>query len=512
MFKWKRAAVVAVAATVALAGCSAGGSGGSSSGSSSGSSGGTLNLGLIIAASTFAAKDMRWANESPYAQAVYDSLLKADPDGTIKPNLATKWEYNSDKTKLTLTLRTDVKFSDGEKLTADAAAKSILAFKGGTSPNAPDFINVADAKAVDAKTLEITLKQADPALLVYLTQNAGLVESPKADPATIATVPDGSGPYTLNTKDTVVGSSYVFDKNKDYWNKTDQHYDKIVMNVYADATSQLSAIQGSQANVSSVNDNTVIPQVQSAGYTIEKNELDWTGFLLLDREGKLQPALKDVRVRQAINYALDRKTILKTLGAGYGTVTEQIFPPYSPSYDKSLDTYYTFDLAKAKKLMADAGFANGFSVTMPRTSFIPAANFALMADQLAQIGIKVTYVDPAAGQFIPDLLSQKFPMSWFVLQEDPSDFQLASFQIAAASTWNIFHVADPTVEDLVKQIQTGDQTQQAAAGKKLNKYIVENAWVAPFYRNQNSKAVDANTTVKMQAGNTWPYLWNIQPK
>src|SRR4051794_2407593 len=82
MFKYKRTAAVtaaAVAAALALAGCSSGGSGGSGGSSSgTGSSGGTLNLGLIVAASTFAAKDMRWANESPYAQAVYDSLLKAD--------------------------------------------------------------------------------------------------------------------------------------------------------------------------------------------------------------------------------------------------------------------------------------------------------------------------------------------------------------------------------------------------------------------------------------------------
>src|SRR3954464_1295461 len=170
MFKLKRAGVIAVAAALALAGCSSGGSGGDS-GSSSGSSGGTLNLGLIIAASTFAAKDMRWANESPYAQAVYDTLLKADPDGTIKPNLATKWSYNDDNTVLTLTLRDDVKFTDGQKLTADAAAKSLLAFRDGTSPNKSNLSNLADAKATDDTTVQLTLKAPDPALLTYLTQN-----------------------------------------------------------------------------------------------------------------------------------------------------------------------------------------------------------------------------------------------------------------------------------------------------------------------------------------------------
>jgi peptide/nickel transport system substrate-binding protein len=99
-------------------------------------------------------------------------------------------------------------------------------------------------------------------------------------------------------------------------------------------------------------------------------------------------------------------------------------------------------------------------------------------------------------------------MTWFRLQQDPSDFQLAQFQIAASATWNMFHYSDPTVEGLIGELRAGD----AEAGAELNQYVVENGWFAPFYRFQNTKAVDANTTVEMQAGNTWPYLWTIQPK
>jgi len=513
MFKFNRVAIVATATVLALAGCASGGTGGSGGGGGAAKTGGTLTLGVQVPVTTFAAKDSQWANQSPYMQAVYDSLLKADPDGAIKPNLATKWSYNDDNTVLTLNLRNDVKFSDGEKLTADAAAKSLLAFRDGSSPNKSNLVNLADAKAVDDSTLQLTLKKPDPAFLTYLTQNSGLVESPKglASPD-VATVPDGSGPYTLNTKDTVVGSSYVFDKNKGYWNKSDQHYDKLVVNVYTDATAQLNAIQGGQVNVSVVSDNTSVPQIQSAGFTPVGQELDWTGFLLADREGKLTPALKEVKVRQAINYALDRKALLKTLGAGYGTVTDQIFPTYSPSYDKSLESYYSYDVAKAKKLMAEAGYPDGFTLTMPRAASAPAAQFALMSDQLAQIGIKVSYQDLQVNDFISGILGQKYSATWFRLQQDPTDFQLAQFQIAANSTWNVFHVSDPTVEGLIQQIQTGDQAAATKAGRQLNKYLVENAWFAPFYRSQNTKAADAGTKIEMQAGNTWPYLWNIQPK
>ncbi len=517
MFGWKRAAALAVAATLTLTACSGGsgdGSDGGNGGGDGGSGGGdTLTLGVIIAASSFAAKDSRWANESPYMQAVYDSLLKAEADGTIVANLATEWSWNEDKTVLTMTLRDDVTFSDGSALTAEDAAASLLAFKAGGSPNASNLANVADVTAVDDTTLEITMTVPDPALETYLTQNSGLVESAEQiTAADVDTVPVGSGPYIYNTGETVVGSSYVFDQNPEYWNPDDQHYAKLVINVYADTTAQLNAIQGGQVNVSSVTDNTQIPQIEGAGFTAMAQELDWEGLLLADREGTLAPALADVKVRQAINYALDREALLNALIGGYGTATTQVFPTFSSSYDEELDSFYEYDLDKAKSLLAEAGYADGFDVTMPRAAAIPPSTFTLVADQLAQIGITVTYEDLVGGDFITGLLAPNYPMSWFRLQQDPTDFQLAQFQISETATWNLFHVADPQVTEYIETLRTGDEATAEQAGKDLNRYVVENAFFAPFYRIQNTKAVDANTTVEMQVGNTWPYLDNIQPK
>ena len=116
MFRKRRSRVglgvaVALLAPLALSACGGGSASGGSGGSTS--SGGTLNLGLLVPATTFQAPDMNWANESPYGQAVYDTLLQASPAGAIGPDLATAWSYNADKTVLTLTLKTGVKFTDG---------------------------------------------------------------------------------------------------------------------------------------------------------------------------------------------------------------------------------------------------------------------------------------------------------------------------------------------------------------------------------------------------------------
>lgn len=509
MFKITRAAIVAVAAALALTGCAGGGGGEEGDGGE----GGTLTWGVIAQASTFAQKDMRWANESPYAQAVYDSLVITDPEFEVQPNLATEWEYNEDNTVLTLTLRDDVTFTNGDTLTAEDAAASLLGFKDGASPNATLLRFMTDAQAVDDTTLEITLSEPDPGLITALSQNAGLVAPAELvdDPAT-ATEPVGSGPYILNTGETVVGSSYVFDKNEDYWNPDHQHYDKLILQVYSDASSLVNAVQGGQVNVSNVIDRTTLPQMEAAGYTLNESQLDWQGFLIMDRAGTLVPALGEVKVRQAINMALNREALLQTIGSGYGEVTDQIFAPWSAGYDADLDAHYEYDVEGAKALLAEAGYPDGFEVTMPRVGSIPAAQWTLMADQLAQVGITVNYEEVQPSDFISSILGAKYPMTWFQLQMGPTDWQLAQFQIAEQATWNPFRYTTPEVTEWIATIQTGTEDEAAAAGLELNTYLVENAWNAPFYRPTQIFVSDSATQAVPQVGNVVPYLWNVQPK
>lgn len=509
MIKFKRAALVAAAAALALVGC--GGDDGDGDGGE-GAGGGTLTWGMIAQASTFAQKDMRWANESPYAQAVYDSLVVATPEFEVEPHLATEWEYNADQTVLTMTLRDDVTFTNGEALTAEDAAASVLGFRDGASPNATLLRRVAGAQAIDETTLEITLSEPDPGLLTSLTQNAGMVAPAELvnDPS-MATNPVGSGPYVLNTGETVVGSSYTFDRNEDYWNPDLQHYDRLVMQVYTDPSSLVNAVQGGQVNVSNVVDKTTLPQMEAAGYTINESELDWTGFLIMDRAGTIVPALGDVRVRQAMNLALDREALLETIGNGYGEATTQVFAPWSPGFDEGLDTFYEYDVDGAKELLTEAGYPDGFELAMPRTSTVPAAQWTLMADQLAQVGITVNYEDVQPSDFISSILSARFPATWFQLQMGPTNWQLVQFQIAEQATWNPFRYTTPEVQAWISTIQTGSEEEADQAGEDLNRYLVENAWNAPFYRPLQTFVSDANTQVQTQLGNAVPYIWNVQP-
>ena len=514
MLHRKSLAAVAAATALVLAAAGCGGGGKTTTGGSSGgtSGGGTLTLGLIVPATTFSAQDMNFANESPYGQAVYDTLLKADPQGKLGPSLAKEWTYDAAKTTLKMTLRDDVTFTDGQKFNADAAAKNLIRFRDGHSPNKSFLGALKDAKAVDDTHLELTLKESDPGLLIHLSQNAGMMESPGAfNSPDIKTKPVGSGPYVLETAGTVVGTTYTFSKNPKYWDPSSVHYDKLVLKVLQDPTAMLNAIKGKQLNGAKLSTNDTLDQVKGAGYALHAFELDWTGLLLLDRGGKLNPALKDVRVRQAINYAFDAQGLLKAVGKGHGTPTAQIFPTSSAAYDQALDGHYGYDATKAKQLLSDAGFPNGFELAMPRAAAVGTTLWTLIAQQLKDVGITVKYTD-AGNNFISDVLAPKYPATWLQLQQDP-DWPLINFELTPDAVFNPFHTNDPKVTELVKKVHDAKTDDEAApALKELNTYVVEQAWFAPWYRIESNYATDAKTDVQPQVGNAYPYLWNFVPK
>ncbi|WP_194396615.1 ABC transporter substrate-binding protein [Microbacterium atlanticum] len=508
MFRWKATAATIAIAALALTGCAAGGD----SGSGDGSGGDTLTLGAILAPTTLDPAGAEWGNRAPFYQAVFDTLLLATPEGTIEPWLASEWAYNEDNTVLTLTLRDDVTFSDGSELTADVVVKNLQRFKDGTSPDAGYLGSIASMEAPDDQTVVITLSAPDPAFLNYLTRDPGLIGAEASfESADVDTNPVGSGPYVLDTAATVTGTSYVYTKNEDYWNPDAQHYDELVINVLSDPTAALNAIKAGEANGVKLSNNDNLAEVEGAGWTVNANELDFQGLLLLDRAGTMAPELADPKVRQAINFAFDREGLLKAIGADKGTVTTQVFSAASDAYDPELDEYYTYDPDKAKELLAEAGLADGFTLSLPSVGVFGTAAPTLIQQQLADVGITVEYTEVAPNNFIADLLAPKYPVSFMALEQNP-DWQLIQFMIAPTAVFNPFKYSDPKVDEYMKQIQYGDEATQASVAKELNTYIVEQAWFAPFFRVQGSVATDADTTVEMLPTNAYPAIYDFKPK
>ncbi|CAL4860882.1 ABC transporter substrate-binding protein [Microbacterium sp. MM2322] len=508
MFRWKATAAVAVVAALALTGCAGG-----DTTNTSGEGGKADRLTLIsIAAPTSydIGAGAEWGNRSEFFEAVFDTLLRKDSSGEIQPNLATKWEYNEDNTVLTLTLRDDAKFTDGTAVDADAVVGSLERFRDGTSPQAATLAGKEFA-APDATTVTITQDAPDPSLENLLSIAPGLVQAPSSfDDDNSATAPVGSGPYILDTASSVTGTTYNYTANPDYWNKDAVKYENLTINVMEDTTAILNAIRAGEANGAKIADNNTIADVEAAGWTIESNELDFQGLLLLDRAGTMAPELADLKVRQAINMAFDREALLQSLQSGYGSVTEQVFPETSAAYDAALDSTYAYDPDAAKALLAEAGYPDGFTLNMMSTPAFQTT-FDLVAQQLSDIGITVKYTDPGASNFITDMLAPKYPATWMALEQNP-DWQLINFMIAPNATFNPFKYQDDTVDGYIETIQRGTEEEATAAAKELNKYIVDQAWFAPFYRVQGSFATDATTDLTFWPTNAYPSIFDFAPK
>lgn len=505
MLRWKSMAATIAVAALALAGCAA-------ADESSPDAPTSVVIGQFLAPATFDVTQAEWGNRALYYQAVYDTLLYGESDGSISPNLATEFTYSEDNKELTLVLRDDVEFTDGTPLTAEVVVENLERFKNGGGAYSTDLANVDTFEAPDATTVVLTLSAPDPALLAYLSREAGLIAAPATFDAEDAdTNPIGSGPYILDQSATTTGTSYVFTKNPDYWNPDVQHYDTVTMNVLADPTAGINAIQAGEADTMILTDNNNLAQVEAAGWTIEASELNFQGLLLLDRGGEMNPAMGDVRVRQAINYALDREGLLEALQVGNGTVTTQVFNRASAAYDPELDSFYTYDPDKARELLADAGYADGLDLQMSSTAVLGAAQFPLIGQQLADIGITVEWVDTPVENYIADITAPKYPAVPMQLETN-ADWQLIQFMISRTAPFNPFGFGDETTDALISEIQNGDQATQEEKAAELNAYIVEQGWFAPYYRVSAGYAFNPETTdVTLNATNIVPSIFDIKP-
>ena len=508
-----RGAVAAMSATLAvtltLAGC--GGTNTSeSTGSSGGSAGGTLTIGAVFDNNSFDRAALEIGNRIQYWMPVFDTLLVLDDKTQPQPNLATEWSYNDDRTELDLTLREGVTFTDGTPFDAEAVKANLSYLAEGNGQNSYMAASIESYDIASPSEITLNLSAPDPGLIGYLGVVGGAMASPKTltdDPAS-ATTPVGSGPYTLDASATTPGTQYTYVRNPDYWNAEAFPYDTLVLKPIPDATARLNALKSGQVDVGAIEPKSVA-EAEGSNLSLSRVAVDWQGLFIADRAGEKIPALGDVRVRQAINYVFDKESILKNLQLDEGTVTSQTFNQASPANVPDLDDYYTYDLAKAQQLMADAGYADGFTVTMPDFAAFP--QYApVIQQQLAQINITVDFVKVSADATISEVLSGKFPMFWFSLGSQSPWQDLRKFGFTE-SPWNTSHVDDPAMDAMLAAAQVAEGDEQTQEFQKINTYMVENAWFAPWYRVNIIIAHKPTVDVTVNPYNAVPWISGFTP-
>lgn len=504
------ALVASVLATTAACGGSAGGGEGGAGGKTDTDS---LTMASITPPKSFEIGAMASSGpEDPFYQAVYDRLFVVGEDGQPAPSLATEWSYGKDGTTLDLTLRDDVTFTDGAAFDAEAV-KANLEHAKTAKGEAASALGAVDSVAVeDATHAQLVLSRPDPGLVAALARSAGYMASPESlDSSDIATNPVGSGPYVLDQKKTRAGSDYVYTRNEDYWDKDSYPYDNLTINFLDDNSAIVNGLRSGQIDAATTQASDLVDAAEQAGLNVQSyfgGGLD--GLFLWDRDGALVPALKDVRVRQAINYATDRESIVKVVKGGVGIPSSQIFGEGSLGYDEALNDAYPYDLDKAKQLMDEAGYADGFTITVPDFSPVYPDEQAAMTELLKSINITVEAKPITGDQVVGSVMGGQWPLNYFTLTTS-SPYELLGLTLTDQSPFNPFKSTDPKLGELLGAAYAATGDDQDAALKAVNDYVVEQAWFAPWDAVESAAIVAKGIDVTTVPGVSVPPLSGYAP-
>jgi peptide/nickel transport system substrate-binding protein len=467
----------------------------------------TLTLGSVVTVTSWEPSQADIGHGIQYYQAVYDNLILREPSGEYSPNLATAWTINDASSEIELDLRTDVKFSDGEAFNADAAVANLEAFIDGNGPQAATFAG-AEATKVDDDTIKLTLATPNPDILYYLSTTNSFMASPKSlGTEGLKTTPVGSGPYIFDSEASVAGSKTVLTANPEYWDKDKQKFSKVTFVFMDQVATRLNALRSGQIDAT-ILDVPNSDTATAAGLTLTTYNTDWSGLLLFDRDGKVNPALGKLEVRQAIAHAIDREALLNAVQKGKGKVTGQVFSEASGVYDADLDSVYGYDPEKSRELLAAAGYPNGFTLQMPYNPFLePMAAF--LQTNLEEVGIKVDWV--TATDYRAEMLSGKYGAAWFQLFQGTA-YVNYNLVIAPDGPRNVLKSTDATINAIDASLKNDATAENVAVQiKKANQHVVDNAWFVPFYTVPQMYFNNDKVTTKAQVQNAVPYLYSYAP-
>jgi len=479
-------AVAVIGATAVTAAC---GSSSSASSASSAKSAGTATSASVSigtnadpAAFGYDPAALSGGGETTFWQGLYNSLFTTTSAGAVEPQLATGYTFNADKTVLTLQLRAGVKFTDGTTLTSALVKENLdrrsdptlgaygMFAKGGSA----EIVSVA---APSPSTVVITFAQPEASAPALLADDAGRIVGGDAiaNPKTLLTQPDGSGSYTLSSSGTVKGSSYTLAKNASAWDTSTYPYQAVLFKVLPDPQTMANALVSGQVQVAQLDPST-LSFVKSKDSVVQFPGTIY-GSPLFDKDGTTAKAFGQVQVRQALSMAVDRAALAK-LHPG-AVATASFIPPSTQGYDASLETDYAYDPAKAKQLLAAAGYAQGFSFTMVTVGPQWDTDLQVLQQDWQAIGVHLTIQH--ATSFAQGLQAQSTtPLGYndVTIGTDPLGF-VSAFLLGG--TFNPQHASSPQISSALQVAESGTGNSDTSALTQLDDAIVNQGWFLTYY-------------------------------
>jgi len=403
---------------------------------------------------------------------VFEGLVKPTSNGDLTPAVAEDYTVSDDYLTYTFTVREGLQFHNGDAVTAEDVVYSL---KRVAAPTEPGVVQVealsimADVVAADERTVVLTLTEPSNEFLSYLT-----VAILPADYTEQDTKPVGTGPFKFVSRS--AQESIVMEKFEGYWGKG-AHLDQVTFRIIENAEGLLMGLQSGAIDICSHLTSTQVSQLSEAEFSIEQGYMNLVQAMYLNNAVK---PFDDVRVRQALCHAIDRQMILDLAFDGYGAlIGSSMYPAFGKYFDEELTSYYTYDTAKAKALLAEAGYPNGFdmTVTVP-SNYQPHMDTAqVIVEQLKAVGVNATIQPIEWESWVSDVyVGREFEAT--VVGVDASTMTARALLERFTSTYskNFINYNSPNYDALFAQAQACyDDAEQTQLYRAMERDLTENA-------------------------------------
>jgi peptide/nickel transport system substrate-binding protein len=432
-------------------------------------------------------------------QNIFETLLNfGEQDTTINEGLATKWEPSEDGLTYTFTLREGVKFHDGTDFNAEAVVKNFERWANGTEDQFPYYASmfggfkgdeghvIESVTAEGDTTVVFTLKRPQSPFLKNIAMSPFAIASPTAFEASgdkFGDNPVGTGPFTF--AEWKKNDAITIDKNADYWDKDLPKLDKVIFRAIPDNSARLNALSTNEIDLADgINPTDTKTVTDNAKLQLFERPSMNVGYLGLTNT---RPPFDDVKVRQAINHAIDKQSIIDAFFNGGAEIAKNPMPPSISGYNDDI-AGYEFDPEKAKALLKEAGLEDGFEMELwampvPRPYMPDGTKVAeVIQKNLADIGIKAKIVSYEWATYLEKTKNGEadaFMLGWTGDNGDADNFLYTLLDKDNIGSNNYAYYSNDEVHDILINAQSEvDEDKRNELYGQAQEIIFEEApWV-----------------------------------
>jgi peptide/nickel transport system substrate-binding protein len=465
---------------------------------------------------------------------IYEPLVRRNRELKVEPALAVRWEQPS-PTVWRFHLRQGVKFQDGTPFTAEDVAFSVTRAKAPGSNISTKLATVTETRVIDAQTIEFVTSAPNPILLEEIadffimskvwaeknnaTQAADLTQRVENFATRNA---NGTGPFMLASREP--DRRTVLRPNPTWWDTPEHNLTEVQFNVIANDGTRVAALLSGEIDMI----YTVPPQdterlSRSQGVRIlQKAELRtiFLGFdqgrdALLKSDVTGKNPFRDVRVRRAFYQAIDMEAIRTRVMRGQARVSALMYGPGINGYDEEQDRRLAYDPEASKRLLSEAGYPNGFRVTMdcPNDRYVnDEAICQAVTAMLARVGIRIDLNAQTRARYFAEILGPRYNTSFYLLGWTPATydahnafFNLMATRGGSRGQFNIGAWSNPRFDELTTAIATEtDPNRRMAMIREANRIHADDVGHIPLHQQQVVWAARTNVDLVQLADNSFP--------